>query len=248
MLYARMIFVMILGIYSSRFLINGLGIENYGIYILIGGVVSFFAVFNAAMMAATQRFLNYGIGSNDEEHIAKVFHTSFVIHLRIALFIFIIVEICGLWLLYNKLIIPDGKMFSAFVVFQTTTIALVANILSLPFNALLISHENISIFALLQTLQSVFSFSIAVAINYCEGNVLIQYAIAVSVLQISIGAAYVAYCRRHYVESTGKFKKDRQLSKEMTRFAGWCMVGCTSGILSTQGIGILLGMFFMPFV
>ncbi len=96
MLYARMIFVMILGIYSSRFLINGLGIENYGIYILIGGVVSFFAVFNAAMMAATQRFLNYGIGSNDEEHIAKVFHTSFVIHLRIALFIFIIVEICGL--------------------------------------------------------------------------------------------------------------------------------------------------------
>lgn len=248
LLYCRMTFVMILGIYSSRFLINGLGIENYGIYILIGGVVSFFAVFNAAMMSATQRFLNYGIGRNDAEHVTKVFHTSFVIHLRIALFIFIIVEICGLWLLYNKLIIPENKMFSAFVVFQATTISLIVNIISLPFNALLISHENISIFALLQTIQSVINFCIAVAINYCEGNVLVQYAIAVAILQISIGGAYVAYCRRHYVESTGKFKKDSQLFKEMTRFAGWCMVGCTSGILSTQGIGILLGMFFMPFV
>lgn len=249
LLYLRMVIVMAIGLFTSRIVLQSLGVEDYGIYNLVGGLVTFFTVINAAMLSATQRFINYGLGNEENGRLNIIFSTSCTIHLIIAVAILVLAETVGIWLLTHKLLIPQDKFSTAMLVFQMSIITVVIQVLTLPYNAVVVAHEKMSVFATISIIQSVLSLSVALVLNIALSDERLRlYAILTCCVQIIVALFYFFYCKANFIESRGWTKFNKDIFKEMSVFAGWCMVGCTAGMMYTQGLNILLGMFFMPFV
>ena len=248
LLYGRMIIVMAIGLYSSRIVLRSLGVEDYGIYNLVGGLVVFFTVINSAMLSSTQRYINYGLGNSDKWDVSTIFHTAWIIHIILAILIVILAETLGLWLLTHKLQIPLNKVDVAIFVFQVSVVTVVIQVLAIPYNAVLVAHEKMSVFAVISIVQSVLTLLVAFSLLLVDDKRLWLYAILMCVVQSVIALSYYIYCRHHFLETAGRFVFEKNLFKEMVGFAGWCMVGCTAGIMYSQGLNILLGMFFLPFV
>lgn len=248
MMYGRMIIVMIITLYTSRIVLQRLGVEDYGIYNLVGGLVVFFTVINAAMLSATQRFLNYGLGKGEETNLGQIFTTAVIIHLMIAGIIIILAETAGLWLLTCKLKIPPEKAHAAMVVYQLSIVTVVIQIATLPYNAVIAAHEKISVIALVSVAMAILNLCAALVLNIVPSARLEYYTLFILAVQVVICGFYVIYSRQKFAEASASFRFDKKIFKEMTIFSGWCMVGTSAGILYTQGLNILLGMFFMPFV
>lgn len=248
LLYGRMIIVMAIGLYSSRIVLRSLGVEDYGIYNLVGGLVVFFTIINSAMLSSTQRYINYGLGNSDKWDVSTIFHTAWIIHIILAVLIVFFAETIGLWLLTHKLQIPLNKADVAIFVFQISVITVVVQVLTIPYNAVLVAHEKMSVFAIISIVQSVLTLLVALSLLLIDSRRLWLYAILMCVVQSLVALFYFLYCRHHFLETTGRFVFEKNLFKEMISFAGWCMVGCTAGIMYSQGLNILLGMFFLPFV
>lgn len=248
LLYGRMIIVMAIGLFTSRLVLKALGVEDYGIYNLVGGLVVFFTIINAAMLSATQRFLNYGIGAENQERLRIIFKTACIIHILLAFIILLLAETLGIWLLTHKLLIPPEKSAMAMLVFQMSIATVIIQVLTLPYNAVMVAHERMSVFATISIIQSVLSLGVALSLLSVNNERLRLYAILTCCVQITIALFFFFYCRSTFQESRGNAKFDRIVFKEMSIFAGWCMVGCAAGMMYTQGLNILLGMFFLPFV
>ena len=243
-----MIVVMAIGLFTSRIVLQALGVEDYGIYNLVGGLVIFFTIVNAAMLSATQRYINYGLGKGDREYLKQTFKTAILIHLILALIILVFAETLGLWLLTHKLLIPEDKSGVAMFVFQTSICAVIIQVITLPYNAVVVAHEQMSVFATLSIIQSILSLSAALFLLTVNSDRLILYALLTCIVQIIVAFFYLLYCRRTFEESKGSSRFNKSLFKEMSSFAGWCMIGVSAGMMYGQGINILLGMFFLPFV
>lgn len=249
LLYARMVIVMGIGLFTSRIVLRSLGVEDYGIYNLVGGLVTFFTIINAAMLSATQRFINFGLGNGEDAKLNMIFSTSCVIHLIIACIILIFAETIGLWLLEHKLLIPHDKFSIAKLVFQMSIITVIIQVLTLPYNAVVVAHEKMSVFATISIIQSVLSLGVALSLKLAPDVERLRfYAILTCCVQVIIALFYFFYCKTNFEESKHLTKFNKSIFKEMSIFAGWCMVGCTAGMMYTQGLNILLGMFFLPFV
>lgn len=248
LLYGRMVIVMAIGLFTSRIVLRALGVEDYGIYNLVGGLVVFFTVVNAAMLSATQRFINYGLGNGNQKYLKTVFKTACIIHFILALIILLFAETLGIWLLTQKLLIPADKSAVAMLVFQTSIVTVIIQVLTLPYNAVVVAHEKMSIFASISITQSILSLGVALIILALDHDRLGVYAVLTCCIQIIIALFYLVYCRSTFQESKGKSEFDKNLFKEMATFAGWCMIGVCAGMLYTQGLNVLLGMFFLPFV
>ena len=248
MLYIRMIFVMLVSLYTSRVVLATLGIEDYGIYNVVGGVVVMFGFLNGAMSASTSRYITFALGKGELGEQLKVFNTSLQIHLIIALLILLLAETVGLWFLQSKMIIAGDRQYAAFWVYQCSVLTMMASIINVPFNASIIAHERMSVFAYISIFEVISKLGIVYLLMIVPVDKLIFYAALLFAVQLLMQSVYMRYCVRHFEEVELKKIWSKPLFTEMLGFAGWNLMGNCAGILSTQGVNILLNMFFGPAV
>lgn len=248
MLYIRMLFSMAVSLYTSRVVLNTLGVEDYGIYNVVGGVVSMLGFLNGAMATSTQRYLTFELGRGDNDRLKDVFMTSIYSHILISLVVVVIMETVGLWFLYNKMIIPGSRIDAAFWVFQFSIATTVIGIMSTPYNAIIIAHEQMGAFAYISILEVTLKLGVVFLLYLGDMDRLILYAILLFVVQLFIRFIYSIYCVRHFEESHFRWRVDASLFREMTVFAGWNVWGNLAGAFMTQGLNLLLNAFFGPIV
>ena len=247
-LFLRMMLLMGVGLLTSRVVLASLGAEDYGIYNVVGSVVVLFVFLNYAMMNATQRYITYELGKNDFTRLNKVFCTSMNIHVVISLIILLFVETAGLWFLYNKLMIPANRLESAFWVMQFSVVATIVSVVSVPYNALIIAHEKMAAFAYISIFDAVCKLGVAYYISISSHDRLIVYSVLLLLIGVIDRLIYNVYCHRKFPESHYRFFKDVPLMKEMASFAGWSLTGNIAFVAATQGLNMLLNMFFSPAV
>lgn len=248
LLYVRMLFIMAISLFTSRVILNTLGVEDYGIYNVVGGVVAMFGFINGSMSSATQRYITFALGKEDKNRLQKVFSTTLQIHTLIAGIIVLLGETIGLWFLYNIIQIPADRMDAAFWILQCSIMSTVIMIISVPYNADIIAHEKISAFAYISILEVILKLAIVYMLVVFPFDKLILFAFLMLAVQLLIRFCYSIYCNRHFEETKYKHVCDKDLFKEMIEFAGWSMFGNLSAILYGQGLNILLNVFFGPVV
>lgn len=248
LLYARMLFMMAVSLFTSRVVLNTLGVEDYGIYNVVGGVVAMFGFINGSMSSATQRYITFALGKGDMRNLQKVFSTALQIHVLIAAVIVVLGETVGLWFLYSQMQIPAERMDAAFWVLQCSIVSTVVMIVSVPYNADIIAHEKMSAFAYISILEVVLKLAVVYVLLIFSYDKLILYAFLILAVQLLIRFCYSRYCNRHFEESKYHHVWDKPLFKEMTGFASWSMFGNLSGVLYGQGLNMLLNVFFGPVV
>ncbi|MCD8297758.1 MAG: lipopolysaccharide biosynthesis protein [Prevotella sp.] len=248
MLYFRLLFLMVVTLYTSRVILSTLGVEDFGIYNVVGGVVAMFGFLNTSMATSTQRYLNFELGRNNFSQLQKVFCTSLSIHTLISIIIFILAETIGLWFLYNKMTIPETRMDAALWVYQFAILSTIVLVMSVPYNAAIIAHERMSAFAYISILEVTLRLLIVFVLQLGSYDRLKLYAILMFLVQLCIRFVYGSYCTRHFKETRFRWKWDKSLFKEMLSFAGWNLWGNCAWIAYTQGINILLNVFFGPIV
>lgn len=248
LLYFRMLFMMAVSLFTSRVVLNTLGVEDFGIYSVVGGIVGMFVFINNSMSSATQRYITFALGKGDKNRLQTVFSTTLQIHALIAVLIVLLGETVGLWFLYNKMQIPAERMDAAFWVMQCSIVSMVVMIVSVPYNADIIAHEKMSAFAYISILEVVSKLVIVYLLLVFSYDKLILYAILILTIQILIRFCYSIYCNKHFEETRYKHVWDKKLFKEMTGFAGWSLFGNMAGVLFGQGLNMLLNVFFGPVV
>lgn len=239
---------MAISLFTSRVILNTLGVEDYGIYNVVGGVVAMFGFINGSMSSATQRYITFALGKEDKNRLQKVFSTTLQIHTLIAGIIVLLGETIGLWFLYNIIQIPADRMDAAFWILQCSIMSTVIMIISVPYNADIIAHEKISAFAYISILEVILKLAIVYMLVVFPFDKLILFAFFMLAVQLLIRFCYSIYCNRHFEETKYKHVCDKDLFKEMIEFAGWSMFGNLSAILYGQGLNILLNVFFGPVV
>ncbi len=245
LLYLRMLFLMAVNLYVSRVVLNILGVENYGIYSVVGGIVVIFTFINSSMAGATQRFLNFEMGQGDTEAIVRVFNTAQVIHIGISCVVLLMAETIGLWFLNSCMNIPDGRMWTANWVFQFSAITFVVNVISVPYNATIIAHEKMSAFAYISIYEALAKLAVSFSLLLVPFDKLIAYGALIMVVQVSVRIIYGVYCSKHFIECNHfSLHLDKSLTKSMLSFSSWTVVGSLSSVAHTQGVAIIINIFF----
>lgn len=235
---------MAVSLYTSRVVLTTLGVSDFGVYSIVGGIVSSFGFINASMANATQRFLSFAIGENDFVKLKNTFSASLTLHLFMAVFFLILAETLGLWFLNTKLIIQEDRLFAANVVFHFSVLTFVVGIIQVPYNALLIAKEKMDVFAYMSIFEVFLKLIIVFLLPIIVYDHLIVYAGLYLLVSIIIRIAYKLYCNRNFEESKYVFYYDKPLFKKLLLFSGWTMFGSMSVIAKNQGVNILLNLFF----
>lgn len=248
LLYIRMFFTMAVTLYTSRIILNVLGIEDFGIYNVVGGIITMFSFLNGAMSSSTQRYLTFELGKGEILQLRKVFQTSVNIHWLIALFILVLGETIGLWFLQEKMVIPSERLDAAFWVYQFSIITMMIMIISVPYNAAIIAHEKMSAFAYISVMEVLLKLGIVYLLYFTQLDKLKFYAALLCGMQLMVRIIYGLYCGRHFEETHYKWGWDGKLFREMLGFAGWNLWGGIAYVFFTQGLNIMLNVFFGPAV
>lgn len=248
LLYSRMLFMMAIQLYTSRIVLNTLGVDDYGIYNVVGGVVAMFGFLNSAMTTSTQRYITYELGRGCMERLKQVFVTSVNIHVLISFAVIIFGETIGLWFLLDKMVIPETRMTAAMWVYQLSLVTTVIAIMSYPYNAAIVAHEKMSAFASISVIEVVLKLLVVYLLVFGDYDKLILYAILITAIQLLVRFCYSGYCSRHFPETKYSLYMDKSLFREMLGFAGWNLWGNLAAILFSQGLNLLLNMFFGPVV
>ena len=248
LLYFRMLFMMVVSLYTSRVILNALGVEDFGIYNVVGGVVAMFTVISGSLSAAISRFITYELGKGDQSKLNKIFSASVTIQLLLSLIIVVLIESVGVWFMNAKMTIPESRMTAANWVLQFSIITFVINLISVPYNAAIIAHERMSAFAYISILEAVGKLAIAFLIMVSPIDKLIFYAILMCVVAVMIRFTYGHYCKKHFAECTYHFHWDKDILKQMFGFAGWNFIGAASAVLRDQGGNIVINLFYGPAV
>lgn len=245
LLYVRSVLIILVSLYTTRVTLEVLGEENYGIYVIIGGTVMLFSMLGNSMITASQRFITYALGKRDEANLKVTFDTCVSLHIVVATILLPILECLGLWLLYNKLSIPEESIHAAFWVMQCSIISLLLNIVLIPFTALIIAHERMSAYAYISIIEVFLKLTGVLCLKFMFSDKLIAYAVILTSIAIILQFIYSVYSHRHFMESRNvKFGINGPLFKEMFAFSGWNLIGSGSALLRNQGIDILLNIYF----
>lgn len=244
MLYIRMSLTMIVGLYTSRVVLATLGVDDYGIYSIVGGVVVMFTFLNASMSSATSRFLAFEIGKGENSKIRKVCSNAKAVHLIIALIVGLLLETVGLWILNEKLVIAENRMFAAQVVYQLSVLSTLVGITQVPYNAAIISHENMDIYAYVELANVTLKLVIVYLLTIGDFDKLILYGVLMLAVSVIIMMTYRIYCWRHYPECKERPSMDKDTFMPMISYAAWGLYGDGCYSLRQQGTNILLNMFF----
>ena len=244
-LYARMGVTMLVSLFTSRVVLQTLGVENFGIYNVVGGVVVLFSFLNAAMSSATQRFLNFELGKKDLVQVGRVFSMSMSVHFCIAGADFILAETVGLWFLNTQLNIPVERMGAANWVYQFSVASTLLGIMLVPYNATIIAYERMTFFAIASVATSVLRLGIVYLLWIGNADKLILYAALVFAVGVIMQIVHVTYCQRAFPQ-TAKYKpfRDKKLFKELISFSGLSLLGSAGNVAMAQGTSVVINLFF----
>lgn len=248
-LYIRMMVTMIISLYTSRVVLQMLGVDDFGIYQAVGGIVGFLSFLNSALSGGTSRFLTYELGTGNIEKLNNTFPTTLSVHIIIALIVVLLGETLGLWYFNNKMVIPNDRFSAASIIFHLSMVTAVITIISVPFNAAIIAHERMKVFAYVGIVDAVCKLGIAFALTIGYIDRLVLYAVLLLTVQLGLFLFYVLYCRHYFTEAKYRFLFiDRNLFREIFSFSGWSLVAGGSIALNSQGVLLLLNYFFAPAV
>lgn len=242
-LYLRSIIVMAVGIYTSRVVLQALGVDDYGVYNVIGGFVAMFSILSASLVHASQRFIAFEMGKSTPQ-MSRIFSGTLSIHIILALLVLVAFETFGLWFLNAKLNISPDRMLAANWVFQCSVLTFCVNLISVPFNASIIAHEKMNVFAYISIFEAFAKLGIVYLLMISSFDKLILYALLMLGISLTLQLVYWSYCKKNFEGCRFHFHLDKPLIKEMMGFIGWNFVGSAAGILSTQGINVLINIFF----
>lgn len=245
-LYIRMFISMSVSLYTSRVILQTLGVEDYGVYNVVGGVVAMFSFINATMSSATSRFLTFELGKGTTDKLKETFNSSFWVHVIIAVIIFLLSETIGLWFLVNKMVIPEGREMAAHIVYQLSILSTIISIIQVPYNATLIAHEKMDIYAYVEMLNVFLRLLILYILVLVDFDKLILHGILTMAVSTGISAFYRFYCVRNYLECRIRFGVKNEVIKPMLSFSGWDFYGNMTVTARTQGVSMLLNVFFGP--
>ena len=244
MLYIRMFISMLVGLYTSRVVLATLGVEDYGIYGVVGGVVAMMGFLNASMSGATSRFLTFELGRGDKDRLAKTFSSALIVHIAIAIVVLILAETVGLWFLCNKLNIPAERMQAAHWVYQLSILSAMFGITQVPYNAAIIAHEKMDVYAYVEILNV--SLKLLIVYLLCIGNFdkLILYASLMLAVSILIMMVYRIYAIRQFPETHFHWIWDKTYLRPLLSFSGWDLYGNACVIARQQGTNFLINIFY----
>lgn len=247
-LYFRMLFLMFVTFFTSRVILESLGVVDYGIHNVVGGLASMFVFFRSSLANVTQRYLNIELGANNIERAHQIFCLHQTIYLIIAIIVIIAAETIGLWLVYNKLVIPPERMYAALWVYQFTIISLAITILSVVYDSVLIAHEDMKIYSYVGVVEGIMKLIISYIISIVMLDKLILYSFLLFVVALGIRLFYSFFCKRRYAECYFQFRWNTNEIKEASSLVSWNTIGTVVWAINDQGINILLNMFFGPAV
>ena len=244
LLYLRTIFVLAVSLYTSRLVLKVLGVDDYGIYQVVGGMVTMFGILSNALSAAISRFITFELGSGNVERLKRLFSTSVVVQYVLAGIVFIIAEVVAIWFMETEMQLPKGREFAAKCVLHCSLFTFCVNLISIPYNACIIAHEHMKAFAYMSVVDVVLKLIACLGVMYTPIDKLISYSIFLAVISISIRILYRFYCKKHFEETRGSIAFDWSMFKEMLGFSGWSFLTNANGILNTQGVNMLINVFF----
>lgn len=243
LLYVRMFIMMAVGLFTSRIILDALGVSDYGIYNVIGGLVTMFSVLTGAMSVATSRFLTFALGSGNNQLLRRTFVTAVNIHLIIAAAIVVIAEVGGIWMLNSHLNIPADRMDAANVVLQFSIATFVINLINVPYTSSIISHERMGIYAYISLFDVFVKLGIVYVLYLTSSDRLVVYALLLCLANLVTQVINWIYCKRKFAECRYFFSIDKQLLKKMFGFIGWAFWGNAAVVLKDQGMTLLLNIF-----
>lgn len=246
MLYIRMFISMAVSLYSSRVILQTVGVEDYGIYNVVGGVVGMFSFINATMSGATSRFLTFELGVGNKDKLKRTFSSAFWVHVIIATVVFVLCETIGLWFLNSKMVIPEKRMLAAQIVFQFSIISTMISIIQVPYNATLIAHEKMDVYAYVEMANVFLKLGILYILVIGNYDKLVLYGLLVLLVSTGVAIFYRYYVKNHFGECRVQFRWHPEVIKPMLSFSGWDFYGNMAVTARTQGVSMLINVFFGP--
>lgn len=243
-LYGRMFFSMVIGLYTSGIVVRALGLSDYGLYGVIGGVASFLLFINNTLTSGTQRFLNFALGTGDSERSSITFYNALILHILIGLLFVIICETVGLWFLLNKINIPPDRVNAAFWVYQISIFSMFCITIGVPFSAAIVAHEHFKLYAYISIFDVCMNLVIALIIQLHGFDRLIVYSCLVVFCNIVTTTINIMFSLKRYPECSFKRRFEKSLFKEMLQFSGWNIMGCAAVTMQNQGLTILINIYF----
>lgn len=247
-LYFRMLFLMSISLYTSRVILDALGVEDYGIYNVVGGFVSMFALISAALTSACSRFLNFELGKGDLERQNIVFSTAVTIQWGLAIIVAVLSEVIGIWYVNNIMVLPPERLTAANWCFQFSIFNFCMNLITVPYNASIIAHEKMRTFAYIGLIQGFAQLGISFLVFFEPFDRLVFYALLLMILQFVIRYTYQVYCRKHFKECRFRFVLDKPLLRHMFSYSLWHLIGNGAAVLKNHGVNLVLNFFFGPTV
>lgn len=247
-LYTRMAVTMLLSLYTTKIVLNTLGVDNFGIFNIVSGCVTIFTFLNGALGASAGRFITFELGRNDLVALNKTFNASVTVHLILAIIIVFLSETVGIWILDEKLVIPENRIFAARWSYQISILIVVVNILQVPYGALVVAHEKFGVYAFLAFIDIGMRLLLIFLLKVLPGDKLILWSVMVLGSTLSYALFYVIYCKCNFLEARIRPHKDTKLYKRMLSFSIWNLISGISGMLQNQGMSIILNMFYGPVV
>lgn len=244
MLYFRQILIMLVSLYTVRVVLNVLGAEDYGIYNVVAGVVTMFSFLSGAMATASQRYFSFDLGKNDTEHLKITFSITFQIYVLLAFLVVLLAETLGVWFVNHKLVIPPERMSAANWIFQAAIVSFLLTLITTPYMACIIAHENMNVYAYVSIVESVLKLGIVVLLRVIPADKLIVYGILLAIVAFINTSIYRMYCHLHYEECKIRFVKNNALFKEIISYSAWNLFGTLAGVFKSQITNILLNLYF----
>lgn len=243
-LYCRMFLMLAIGLYTSRVILQTLGVEDYGIYNAVGGFVAMFGLISGTLTNSINRFLAFELGRGDREKLVRVFSTSLNVMMILSAIIVVLGATVGVWFVSEKMVIPVGRESAAMWVLACSVLAFVMNLVSVPYNAAIVAHEKMSAFAYITLVEAVLKLAIVYALYVIPFDKLKVYVVLFTLLALLIRLLYGAYCKRHFAECTYHLIHDRALLRQMTSFAGWNFLAGGAGMINNTGVNVMMNLFF----
>lgn len=235
---------MLVGLYTSRVVLDVLGIDDYGIFNVVGSVIIMLGFLNATLSGATSRFITYALGKGDLEALKRTFNTALIVHIGIAVIVLLITETFGLWFVNHKLTLPENRMFAANCIYQFSILSAMLTITQVPFNACIIAHERMNVYAYVEILHVILKLLIVYLLTLSSIDKLITYSFLLFAVTFLITSIYKIYSTRHFSESKINLKYDQVIGKQILSFSGYNLLGNFGYLFNMQGITILINNFF----
>ncbi|MBR4327893.1 MAG: oligosaccharide flippase family protein [Bacteroidales bacterium] len=248
LLYFRQILIMLVSLYTVRVVLNVLGAEDYGIYNVVAGVVTMFGFLSSAMATASQRYFAFDLGKQDYEHLKTTFSVTFQIYVLLSAIIVVLAETIGLWFVMNKLVIPPERMTAAIWIYQAAVMSFLLTLITTPYMASIIAHENMNIYAYVSIIEAVLKLVIVFLLQILSFDKLVLYGLLLMAVSLINTTIYRVYCKKHYSECKFKFVKDKALFRELVSYSGWNLFGAAVGTAKNQLVNISINLFCGPIV